>query len=1013
MSSGITEYMALAPGWITAGPDGNLWFTSTSGAYVGSITTAGVVTTYSTASIRYNPYDICAGPDGNLWFTAFGFSPPDAIGKITTGGTITMYSLGSGVTPHGICAGPDGNLWFTESGANKLGKITTGGSVTTYTIPTTGSGPEDICAGPDGNLWFTESSSNKIGKITPAGVVTEYALTTGSSPQCIVAGPDGNLWFTESGSNKIGRITTGGVITEFGGLTGTGPKDICAGPDANLWFTEYSGNNIGRITPTGAISELAVPTASGYPLGITAGPDKNLWFAEVQGAKIGKVAWILSSYIRATDPGTDSCQSFMLPYGPADVSPQTGNGRVGLPLDFRQSMPSSQCACADTFGEPGLRWNSDTVNVQPIIEATFSSDTQGSVPTQIQAQLTWNNGTPQPWVTFSTTGHSAGDVYLLALQVASAVTATGNYPWQVEVKATLPGSGGTIDRIITGNAYVVVNSGSDAYGYGWSIDTVNKLVADTAGVLWAYGQGGTRYFQAGPSTTYISPPNDFGTLVKNGDGSFTYTAKDQTKYNFNSAGLQTSIVDPHNLAVTFGYSSGLLSTVAHIDGGLTTFSYTSGLLATVAEPGNRVITLTHDGSGNMTGIVNADGGLRTLAYDSVHRLVNDRWGPLNATFSYDPTSGVLSSINLGLGSTLAVSPAAVQGLATSPAKLASQALGILTDALSQLTTYSLDLYGQPTKLLTPDGATQSWQRDFAGQATAYTDGISRTTTNVYQYGSGLGDLVQVTNADSSLMTYQYDSTFHEVTQIQDTLGRLTTFTYNSQGDLLTTRDALNNVTTQVWSSGLLQSVTDPLNHTTTYQYDSARRLQVTIDALTNRSTLGYDPAGNQATSQDALARVTTSVYDGLRRRLVQTDAAGAVVTMTYNPVDALTSRNDQLGHIRQYTFDQRGLEIAMTEAVGTSVQRATTLGYDALLRPLTQTDALNHTTTSGYDPVGRLRTVTNPLGGVVTYTYDMAGQRVAVTDPLGHTTTFGDNQRGWQTQVTDALGNLATTVYDT
>src|ERR1700730_1711952 len=52
MSSGITEYAALAPGWITAGHDGNLWFTSTSGGYVGSITTAGVVTTYTCTPSR-------------------------------------------------------------------------------------------------------------------------------------------------------------------------------------------------------------------------------------------------------------------------------------------------------------------------------------------------------------------------------------------------------------------------------------------------------------------------------------------------------------------------------------------------------------------------------------------------------------------------------------------------------------------------------------------------------------------------------------------------------------------------------------------------------------------------------------------------------------------------------------------------------------------------------------------------------------------------------------------------
>jgi hypothetical protein len=62
-----------------------------------------------------------------------------------------------------------------------------------------------------------------------------------------------------------------------------------------------------------------------------------------------------------------------------------------------------------------LVYNSDTVNVHPILQTLLASDPNGSVPTQIQAQLTWNNGTPQSWVTFATTGHSAGDVYALSL----------------------------------------------------------------------------------------------------------------------------------------------------------------------------------------------------------------------------------------------------------------------------------------------------------------------------------------------------------------------------------------------------------------------------------------------------------------------------------------------------------------------------------------------------------------------------------------------------------------------
>ena len=71
------------------------------------------------------PIDITAGPDGNLWFTEF-TNGAGAIGRITPSGRFTVFpfpTASAGVS--GITAGPDGNLWFTEENASKIGRITT------------------------------------------------------------------------------------------------------------------------------------------------------------------------------------------------------------------------------------------------------------------------------------------------------------------------------------------------------------------------------------------------------------------------------------------------------------------------------------------------------------------------------------------------------------------------------------------------------------------------------------------------------------------------------------------------------------------------------------------------------------------------------------------------------------------------------------------------------------------------------------------------------------------------
>jgi uncharacterized repeat protein (TIGR01451 family) len=288
-SACITEYATpttnSGPDLIAAGPDGNLWFTESSGNNIGRITTAGVITEFPIPTSDSGPSGITAGPDGNLWFTEF---LANNIGRITTPGVITEFPIPTaGSAPLGITAGPDGNLWFT--GSDNIGRITTAGTITEFPIPTAASAPRGITVGADGNLWFTESSGNNIGRITTTGAITEFPIPTAKSgPDLIAAGPDGNLWFTESSGN-IGRITTTGAITEFPIATSnSGPSSITAGPDGNLWFTEYLGNNIGRITMTGAITEFSIPTAGSLPLGITAGPDGNLWFTESSG-NIGRL----------------------------------------------------------------------------------------------------------------------------------------------------------------------------------------------------------------------------------------------------------------------------------------------------------------------------------------------------------------------------------------------------------------------------------------------------------------------------------------------------------------------------------------------------------------------------------------------------------------------------------------------------------------------------------------------------------------------------------------------------
>src|ERR1700723_3412653 len=212
-SAGIDD-----PTAITAGPDGNLWFTNAGNNSIGSITTAGVVSNYTGSGID-DPTGITAGPDGNLWFTNAG---NNSIGSITTTGVVSNYT-GSGIDdPTGITAGPDGRLWFPNTAGDSIGSITTAGVVSNYK----GSDieqPHGITVGPDGNLWFMNQSllelTVTIGKITTAGVAKTALVASGEDSSCtdsgVATGSDGRIWFTCS--NWIGAMTTGEQLTAYSG----------------------------------------------------------------------------------------------------------------------------------------------------------------------------------------------------------------------------------------------------------------------------------------------------------------------------------------------------------------------------------------------------------------------------------------------------------------------------------------------------------------------------------------------------------------------------------------------------------------------------------------------------------------------------------------------------------------------------------------------------------------------------------------------------------------------------
>jgi virginiamycin B lyase len=203
---------------ITLGPDGAIWFTDFGFNRVGRMTLSGVVTEYSIPAAFIGPRSITVGPDHALWFT----SDNGQVGRLdTSGGGFLFYNLPEFpilIAQLGaITTGPDGNLWlsaFGSTGSTNIVRVTPGGVITEYPIGTSASNILDITTGPDGALWFTEQFGNKIGRMTVAGSFTEYSLASGAGPTGITVGWDQAIWFTELYPGKVGRLSGGPLAAQ-------------------------------------------------------------------------------------------------------------------------------------------------------------------------------------------------------------------------------------------------------------------------------------------------------------------------------------------------------------------------------------------------------------------------------------------------------------------------------------------------------------------------------------------------------------------------------------------------------------------------------------------------------------------------------------------------------------------------------------------------------------------------------------------------------------------------------
>lgn len=737
--------------------------------------------------------------------------------------------------------------------------------------------------------------------------------------------------------------------------------------------------------------------------------------------------------------------------------------RTNLDSNPLDAMNATGCLVVnqDLSQGQGLNYRSDSYS-RPVVEIETSLIAGSTVPNSITAQLTFGGITGSA-ITYSTSGLSAGAALRFALQVDATSLSTGYYDYTVTLTANYTGS--TQTSTFTGSQ-AIINRTSSEFGGGWWLNGLDRLVTSSAGALLVKGSGDTLWFASNGSGGYLHAVGDtsFGTLVKNGDNTFTLTSIHGAVQNFSTIGLLTSNVDTNGNTYTFAYTdadgdsvSDELSTITDPFSRTTTLSYTSGKVTSVQDTAGRTTTLGYT-SGKLTSATQPDpdgaGSLASpvwgMTYDSTTGQLSSHIDPLShaTSFSYNSNSRRLSQITFADSTTWTLTPVQTIGLpsGTSGQTLSSPsaAVGQYVDGLGKTWTFKTNRFGQVTVATDPLGNVTTTDYNADGQVIKLTqadpDGSGAQTSPITKYGyNSSGDQVTLYNPDLTSKSWTYSTGLHLPLTATDEMGRVVTMTYDSYGNMLTQQDPAGNTTTYTYTSrGLVASIQTPdpdgagslTASTTSFTYDSYGRQTVQTNPDSTTIQFGYNSADQVTTVTDELSSVTTIAYDNLNRKTSVTsqdpDGSGAltasVTSWVYNAIGLITKETDALGNDTDYTYNSRNwvsqVDYPDPDGSGPLARPYSTSTYRADGQLATTGDYSTNLTqiTYSYNDAGWRTNQKSVFGSTdyISYTYDNLGRVLTKSEPYAAggnytVTTYAYNNRGWVTSVTgqdpDGIGS--------
>lgn len=639
--------------------------------------------------------------------------------------------------------------------------------------------------------------------------------------------------------------------------------------------------------------------------------------------------------------------------------------------------------------------------------ATVDGAVQGGANIQVFDVVIWGSVAP-------TTPAGVGNdpTTVSAFSAEPINTGNGNYVYQHQ-DFHIAGRGIPLNFVRTYNS---LDGYSGPLGHNWTHNFNIRLTADLSGASIRWGDGHIESFSLAGGI-YSPPRGVFSTLTSNLDGSFALLQKDQTHYNFSSAGQLTGIVDRNGNTTSFLYGEGdCLTQIVDAVGRTLTLTYDStNRISRVDDPLGRHTAYEYDGDGNLVRSTDTADGATSYAYDANHRMTSIILpnGQVLAQNSYDSTGRVIAQTN-GRGltwtfaydspNTLSTTITDARGFQTIHTYDGSLRILATTDALSGAVAYTYDENNDRTSITNQKGRKSTFSYDANGNLVQVNNALGSISTFTY---SSTNNVLTATNPKGKTTTFLYDGSGN-LAALKDALDGKRTFAYDSYGQLISTIDARGNATSYAYDVfGNLVNITDSLGHTLALSYDGIGRLTKITDANGHSSNANYDVLDRLISVSDGLNNQTRFAYDAVGNLLTVTDANGHTTSYLYDATNNLVSVTDALGHVTKYGYDETNNRVKFTDAKGNS----TAYAFDALNRLVQIVDPLFLSTSYSYDPIGNVLAVTDPKGQTNQFAYDALNRLLAISYADGKQAAYSFDGDGNRISMVDSRG-LTKYAYD-